>query len=181
MKIYTKTGDKGKTSLYGGARLSKDDIRIEAYGTVDELNSYMGWIAALPGKLVDFGFFQRIQSNLFNIGSHLAAGEENEYPLPELDTELTERLESEMDRMNEKLPKLKSFVLPGGCVENGLIHVARTVCRRSERRVVTLSHHHEVDPDILVFLNRLSDYLFVLSRYASLKADADEVPWVGMG
>lgn len=181
MKIYTKTGDDGTTGLYGGDRLSKDDIRIEAYGTVDELNSYLGWIAASDQKWVDGLFFQKLQSQLFNIGSHLATSEGSDFPLPEIHASLTSDLEREMDRMNEKLPKLRSFVLPGGSVMNGLIHVARTVCRRAERRVVTFGRDREIHPEIVKFLNRLSDYLFVLARYASLKEDKEEIPWIGLG
>ena len=180
MKIYTKTGDDGTTGLYSGERIGKDDIRIEAYGTVDELNSYLGWLAAQNPVYLDIDFMQSIQSQLFNIGSHLAAGENNTYPLPEIKSDLTVRLEKEMDRMNEQLPKLKSFVLPGGTPTNGLIHVARTVCRRAERRVVTFGRDGNLDQKIVIFLNRLSDYLFVLSRYECFKNGVDEIPWKGV-
>lgn len=180
MKIYTKTGDDGTTGLYSGERIQKDDIRIEAYGTVDELNSYLGWIAGMKPTYLDLDFIQSIQSQLFNIGSHLAAGENNPYPLPEIQSALTQILENEMDRMNEQMPKLRSFILPGGTPTNGIIHVARTVCRRAERRVVTFSRSSKVDTQIIIFLNRLSDYLFVLSRYDCHMNNVTEIPWKGV-
>jgi len=180
MKIYTKTGDKGMTGLYGGQRIRKDDVRIESYGTVDELNSYIGWISSRKLEYVDVDFFQKIQSQLFNIGSHLATSSDSDMPLPDISSDLTIQLENEIDRMNIDLPKLRSFVLPGGSEENAIIHLARTVCRRAERRVVSFADHEKLHDEIVVFLNRLSDYLFVLARYASWRGGEDEIPWVGV-
>lgn len=180
MKIYTKTGDQGMTGLYGGDRVRKDDHRIESYGTIDELNSFIGWINARGLDYVDSDFFQKIQSQLFNIGSHLATSADSDMPLPDISDGLTRLLEEGIDRMNEDLPKLKSFVLPGGTEINAMIHIARTVCRRAERRVVGFSQHEKIHPEIVIFLNRLSDYLFVLARYASWKEGKEEVPWIGV-
>ena len=177
LKIYTKAGDRGKTSLFGGTKLSKDDIRIEAYGTVDELNAHLGllkenikdnhWESMLLG----------IQNNLFVIGSNLAVDPNHNFDLPTISESDVEILEEEIDKMQENLRPLKHFVLPGGNLKAAHAHVARTVCRRSERRVVTLSNESTVDDLILKYLNRLSDYLFVLSRAIVAKAQDDEVYW----
>ena len=177
MKIYTKTGDKGKTSLYGGQRISKDDLRIEAYGTVDELNAHLGHLRASTEVEAYDSLLQQVQVELFNIGSHLASSPEADFPLPQLSGHLIVDLEQSMDDMNEKLPELKTFVLPGGSESASRAHLARTVCRRAERRVVSLSNADEVDDQIIVFLNRLSDFFFVLSRHLIYQEGKAEVKW----
>jgi cob(I)alamin adenosyltransferase len=160
MKIYTKTGDKGKTSLLGGTRVSKGHAKLEAYGTVDELNSVIGMVAS---KSVEHNaFLTNIQHKLFNIGSLLAMEKEVSFEMPDIDLTDVEALEKEIDRMNEHLEPLKNFILPGGSVAGAEAHLARCVCRRAERRVVVLDNE---DYTLVVqYLNRLSDYLFVLSR-----------------
>ena len=173
MKIYTKTGDKGTTGLYGGGRLNKDDVRIEAYGTVDELNSYIGLVRSVPFAQAHQELLEMVQVELFNIGSHLAYDPSSDLPLPDLNAGLVERLEQAMDKMNDDLPKLKSFVLPGGSLASSYAHIARTVCRRAERRVVTLARSEDIDDGIVIFLNRLSDYFFVFARYL-LKKEGKE-------
>ncbi len=178
MKIYTKKGDEGKTSLIGGTRVSKSHLRIESYGTIDELNSYIGWVRDLTEKITDQNLLVEIQDRLFTIGSHLAADPENsKMKLPELREENVQVLENAMDQMEEVLPEMKSFVLPGGHPAVSCTHVARCVCRRAERLIVALNDEHIVDPLILKYLNRLSDYLFVLSRYISMQTGAQEMPW----
>ncbi len=174
MKIYTKGGDKGNTSLVGGTRVSKADAKIEAYGTVDELNSTIGVFAgALNGVYEEF--LQDIQHKLFNIGSLLAAEEDLSFELPSVSDLDIEEIEKEIDKLNEKLPKLKAFILPGGSVVSAQVHISRSVCRRAERRVVALSD--ERYSVILRFLNRLSDYLFVLSREYLRLENRLEVQW----
>jgi cob(I)alamin adenosyltransferase len=180
MKIYTKKGDSGITSLLGGTRVSKNDLRIEAYGTVDELNAQLGLISDQEVVLEHLPLIRVIQERLFTIGSHLAADtEKNHFSLPELKDADVELLEKSMDQIEETLPELKNFVLPGGHPANSMAHVARCVCRRAERRVVELSQHDEVEPRIIQYLNRLSDWLFLLSRDVSHKANAPEVLWSG--
>lgn len=177
MKIYTKTGDKGETSLIGGVRVKKSDVRIEAYGTVDELNAWIGVIRNFPAP-VDTGFWQDIQNNLFIIGSNLASHPvKGKMQLPAIGDADIENLEKEMDRMETELAPLTHFILPGSSVENGQCHVARTVCRRAERCIVALSLHSEVAPVIIRYLNRLSDFLFVYSRYITLHNNNEEVLW----
>lgn len=177
MKIYTKTGDKGTTGLYGGGRLNKDDARIEAYGTVDELNSVVGLVRSSPNAGEHDDLLEMVQIELFNIGSHLAYDPASDLPLPELNKGLVDRLEKAMDKMNDALPKLKSFVLPGGSLSSSHAHLARTVCRRAERRVVSLSRAAELDKGIIVFLNRLSDYFFLLARYLLNAEGKKDVLW----
>lgn len=177
MKIYTKKGDSGETSLLGGARVKKYDLRIEAYGTVDELNSYMGLVGdfANPEHKV---LIKSIQDNLFTLGSHLALepGKTN-IKLPQIDNTDIEALENAIDDMDAVLPPLKNFVLPGGHVSVSHAHVARCVCRRAERRCVELADQSEIDPVMVKYLNRLSDYLFTLSRHFSMEYGAEEIPW----
>ncbi len=179
-KIYTKTGDKGQTSLIGGTRLPKQHIRIEAYGTVDELNSHLGLIRDVTDEN-DFNFqiLLHIQDRLFTMGSHLAADpEKNKMALPNLLDEDVTELENAIDKMNEVLPEMKHFVLPGGHVYVSYAHIARTVCRRAERAVLKLSENEKVEAIIPQYLNRLSDYIFVLSRYMSQHLQANEIKWV---
>jgi cob(I)alamin adenosyltransferase len=179
-KIYTKTGDKGETSLFGGARVPKSSLRIEAYGTVDELNSYLGLVrdhvpADLPGARQ---LLKDIQDRLFVIGANLASDPSKQMSVPDVREADIETLERAMDAMDAELPPLKNFILPGGhpAVSHG--HVARCICRRTERLVVAL-HQEEAVPEILIrYLNRLSDYLFVLSRKLAQHLGAEEIAWM---
>jgi len=177
MKIYTKTGDEGMTSLYGGTRLPKNHIRIEAYGTVDELNA---WIGLVRDKLdlVQAPVLQQVQDRLFNLGAHLASAPNKDMPLPDITSEDALSLEKEIDEMNVHLKPLNYFILPGGHPEISEIQVARTVCRRAERRVMALHLKEPVDPGILIYLNRLSDYLFVLSRWKAHQLGVEEIKWI---
>jgi len=178
MKIYTKTGDKGETSLIGGARVPKYHLRIEGYGTIDELNSWVGLIRDQNIAQDLIMVLLEIQDRLFTIGSLLASDpEKGKMKLPELVDGDIQLLENEMDRMENSLPPLKSFVLPGGHPTVSYIHIARCVCRRAERLVVHLSSENEVDTKISIYLNRLSDYLFMLSRYVAQELKAPETPW----
>src|SRR5215216_3136548 len=179
-KIYTKTGDKGSTSLIGGTKVPKNDLRIETYGTVDELNS---WIGLLNDQLNDEVFrteLKEIQDRLFTIGSSLAtdAEKDSKMKLPDLHTADIELLEKKIDLMTEQLPVMKSFILPGGHPTVSSIHISRCVCRRAERLVVSMQQHELfVDQKIIQYLNRLSDYLFTLARFAAQKLGAEEVAW----
>lgn len=179
MKIYTKTGDQGKTSLIGGTRVEKHHIRIESYGTVDELNSYIGLIADLvEEKDQCLNILREIQDRLFTIGSSLAADpEKSRMKIPDLHHSDIELLEKEMDKMNEQLPPLKSFILPGGNTVNTHSHIARCVCRRAERMVNALQQQEWVEPKVLIYLNRLSDYLFMIARYSSFVRQTPEIVW----
>jgi len=182
MKIYTKTGDKGQTGLIGGTRVSKADLRIDAYGTVDELNSWIGLIRSGQVDARQQDILARIQERLFVIGSHLAADpEKSRMQLPELDTADVKALEVEIDFMNQDLPELHSFVLPGGNQQAAYGHLGRTVCRRAERLVVALHEHAPVEWVLIAYLNRLSDYLFTLSRKFCLDAGDDEIKWLPRG
>jgi len=178
MKIYTKTGDKGQTSLLGGTRVLKSDNRIEAYGTVDELNSYIGLVRDQEVNATRRDLLKEIQDRLFTVGSSLAADPaRNKTILPDLLESDVTLLEHEMDRMNEQLPELRAFVLPGGHPSVSFCHVARTVCRRAERQVIRLGQEEPVEELVLKYLNRLSDYLFVLSRMMAFELNAEEVKW----
>lgn len=178
MKIYTKTGDKGQTALFGGKRLPKDNLRIESYGTVDELNAHIGLLRDSGLSKAQQEMLIEIQDRLFTIGSLLASDpDKSNLKVPQIDESDVEKLEQEIDDMNETLPEMRSFVLPGGHPAVSQCHVARCVCRRSERRVVHLAAESEVAPIILQYLNRLSDYLFVLSRAISDDKKAEETPW----
>lgn len=179
MKIYTKTGDKGTTSLIGGTRVPKHHLRIETYGTVDELNSCIGMIRDLAESDNHLNFIlNEIQDRLFTIGSHLAADpEKSRMKLPDLSEADVTILEKEIDSMNEILPELKSFILPGGHPVSSWCHLARCVCRRCERLVSHLSEENEVHPVVIVYLNRLSDFLFVLARKVLLDHHKVEISW----
>lgn len=179
MKVYTKTGDKGKTSLIGGTRVQKDHIRIESYGTVDELNSWIGLIRVQELEEDVAKTLVEIQDRLFTVGSSLATDPERspKTKMPDLIETDIELLEQEMDKMNEVLPPMKFFVLPGGNNTISYLHIARTICRRAERKVIELGHENFVAPLVQQYLNRLSDYLFVLSRYESHRTNAEETPW----
>lgn len=176
-KIYTKTGDSGTTGLYGGMRLSKDHIRIESYGTVDELNSYIGLVRDLTETDWLVEKLTGIQEVLFDIGSHLAAQPGKNLKLPELDENLPNKLEQLIDKMDEELEPLKVFILPGGSPIISHAHIARCICRRAERRVIALASQEEVHEMIVPFLNRLSDMLFTLARYYAHVRSIDEIPW----
>jgi cob(I)alamin adenosyltransferase len=178
MKIYTKTGDKGKTSLIGGTRVSKHHIRIEAYGTVDELNSHIGLIRDQQIDEHSKKILIEIQDRLFTIGSSLASDpDKSRMKIPDLKEEDITLLEKEIDRMNEVLPQMRSFVLPGGNTIVSYCHIARCVCRRAERITIHLSENSFVDELVIKYLNRLSDYMFVLARKLSYDLKAVEIPW----
>jgi len=179
MKIYTKTGDKGFTGLIGGTRVPKHHIRIESYGTVDELNAYLGLIAdqdiAEKYKLV----LKQIQRKLFTVGASLAADPDKPHKiLPDLIHENIALLENEMDIMDSELPPLKHFILPGGSNAVSFCHVARCVCRRAERMVVHLASESEVDEKVTIYINRLSDYLFILARKIGAEQGIEENKWM---
>jgi cob(I)alamin adenosyltransferase len=180
-KIYTKTGDLGKTSLIGGTKVSKSHLRIESYGTVDELNSYIGLCNDLINDTSSNSTLKEVQDRLFTIGSSLAVDPEKEplMKIPDLTENDIHFLEKEIDRMMEMLPPMKSFILPGGHPAVSTLHIARCVCRRSERLCVHLQEENVfVDPLVIKYLNRLSDHLFALSRYVAHIMNVAEIPWV---
>lgn len=179
-KIYTKTGDAGKTSLIGGTKVSKSHLRIETYGTVDELNSYIGLAGDLITDDKSKEVLKEIQDRLFTIGSSLACDPHKEplMKIPDLKETDVELLEKEIDKMNEVLPPMKSFILPGGHPAVSTTHVARCICRRAERLCVNMQEHELfVDPLVIKYINRLSDYLFVLARYIGHLSGIADVPW----
>ncbi len=177
-KIYTKTGDAGETSLIGGVRVPKFHLRIESYGTIDELNSYLGLVKDSVLDTQTMQDLQEIQDRLFTIGSVLASDpEKSKMKIPDLHESDVQFLEQGIDAMNEQLPELSNFILPGGLLSASYCHVARCVCRRAERLVVHLQTESEVPGIIVVYLNRLSDYLFVLSRKLVHVAGASEIAW----
>ena len=179
-KIYTKTGDKGTTSLIGGTKVPKSDIRIETYGTVDELNSWIGMVNDQLNEESLKTELKEIQDRLFTIGSSLATDAEKspKMKLPDLHDEDISFLEKKIDEMTAKLPEMKSFILPGGHVAVSSIHIARCVCRRAERLAVTMQEHELfVEEKVIQYLNRLSDYLFTLARFAAQMLGVEEVAW----
>jgi len=179
MKIYTKTGDKGQTSLIGGTRVPKHHLRIESYGTVDELNSYIGLIRDQQVSEHQQDLLKEIQDRLFTIGSALASDpEKSKMKIPDLHQEDIELLEKEIDTMTADLPELRHFILPGGSNAVSFCHLARCVCRRAERLCVHLSEDSFVDEKVMVYLNRLSDYLFVLSRKLCFDNQMEENKWI---
>lgn len=176
--IYTKSGDKGKTSLVGGSRVSKADIRVEAYGTVDELNSHIGllveWISFEDIKIQ----LIEIQNHLFTIQTLLATEKEDVYKtLTQISSADIANIEKSIDKINDGLPKLKSFVIPGGSISSAQSHIARTVCRRAERCIVRLNEINPIDENILIYINRLSDFLFVLARKTLQLENTEERYW----
>ena len=179
MKIYTKTGDAGETGLFAGARVRKDDARIEAYGTVDELNAAVGVVRCetLPPEIEQT--LERVQSELFSVGAELATPQPQKHGLAIIDEPHIALLERAIDNLEAGLPPLRNFILPGGSRAGALLHVARGICRRAERRVVTLAHApgNEISLHIIRYLNRLGDYLFVAARFANVEAGAGEVSW----
>jgi cob(I)alamin adenosyltransferase len=177
-RIYTKTGDKGETSLIGGTRVPKHHLRIEAYGTVDELNSYIGLIIDSYQQKANSKVLYQVQDRLFTIGSMLATEDaETRMKIPGLKEDDVVLLENEIDKMDLTLPELKSFILPGGTVVASQMHVARCICRRAERMVVHLSAESAVDALIIRYLNRLSDYLFTFARKVVHESGASEIEW----
>jgi len=186
MKIYTKTGDKGTTALFGGTRVPKHHIRIDSYGTVDELNSHLGLIRDQDIDAYSKSILQIIQDKLFTVGAVLATDPEKailksgkeRLNIPKISSEDIELLEKEMDSMNETLPQMTHFVLPGGHQTVSFCHIARCVCRRAERLASALNELEPFQPETLTYLNRLSDYLFVLARKLSKDLQAEEVKWI---
>ena len=186
MKIYTKTGDKGKTSLFGGTKVPKHHIRIESYGTVDELNSHLGLVRDQDIDKHSKNILATIQNKLFTVGAILATDPEKtmlksgkeRLNIPKISNEDIELLEKEMDNMNGALPPMTHFILPGGHQTVSFCHIARCVCRRAERLAAALNDLEPFQPEILMYLNRLSDYLFVLARKLSKDLQADEVQWI---
>ena len=186
MKIYTKTGDKGTTALFGGTRVPKHHIRIESYGTVDELNSHIGLVRDQEIDTHHKTLLEHIQNKLFTVGAILATDPEKavlksgkeRLNIPKISEDDIVELEAEMDRMNELLPPMTHFVLPGGHQTVSFCHIARCVCRRAERLAAQLNDYEPVDSHVLKYLNRLSDYLFVLARMLSKELQADEVKWI---
>lgn len=179
-KIYTKTGDAGKTSLIGGTKVAKSHIRIESYGTVDELNSYIGLVNDYIQHSHTNSILNEIQDRLFTIGSSLACDPDRETKLkiPDLKEEDILLLENEIDKMNEVLPELKSFILPNGHIAVSTAHIARCVCRRAERICVAMQEDNMyIEPIVIKYLNRLSDYLFTIARFASHLFNVAETPW----
>ncbi len=183
MKIYTKTGDEGQTSLYGGKRISKSDLQIECYGTLDELNVYVGYLRSKAELSEQIEVLKEIQDRIFSVGSYLASDFDKEKLFkPELKSTDIELIENQIDAMQLTLTELKYFVLPGGNDVVSLAHLARVVCRKAERIIVAfynaLPKQREEQAFVLQYLNRLSDYFFVLSRYASLKTNTTEFLWI---
>ena len=179
-KIYTKTGDLGKTSLIGGTKVPKSHLRIESYGTIDELNSYIGLVSDLINDSNSKIILKEIQDRLFTVGSSLACDPDKEplMKIPDLKEKDIELLEKEIDKMNETLPTMKSFILPGGHPAVSTTHIARCVCRRAERLCVNMQEHELfVDPLVIKYINRLSDYLFILARYIGHLLNVGEIPW----
>lgn len=177
-KVYTKTGDKGTTALVGGTRVPKSHVRLEAYGTIDELNSFVGLLICQVTEDQTLKILAFIQHKLFTVGSYLATETETVAPRAEsiIADESIKRLESEMDRINENLPRLKEFVLPGGNEASARAHICRTISRRAERCIYTVKEKYPVEDNILIFVNRLSDYFFVLARDLCIK-DGNEILW----
>lgn len=178
MKIYTKTGDQGTTSLFGGKRVSKADLRIDTYGTVDELNSYIGLLRDQDVNKDRLNELLEIQDRLFTIGSILATEPGNQkVKIPHIEETDITFLEKRMDEMDVSLPPMRFFVLPGGHQSVSFCHVARTVCRRAERLTIALDAQETVNPLVIKYLNRLSDYIFVLSRLMAQELNISESPW----
>lgn len=177
MKIYTRTGDDGTTGLIGGRRVGKDDLRLDVYGTVDELNATLAMVSALGAPWA--GRLRTVQEELFILGSHLAApdGETKNTHLPPLPQGAAERMEAEIDVADRRLIDLKNFILPGGTEAAARLHLARCVCRRAERLCVALSRVESVPRELVIYLNRLSDWLFTMARLANDEAGIEDIPW----
>ena len=178
-KVYTKTGDKGTTSLIGGTRVKKSDLRIETYGTVDELNAYLGVLSSYITEPDTLNLLSEIQNVLFNVGCNLAMGDDFKKDLKEsvVDSMLIDHVEKMIDKMQAAIPELRQFVIPGGARSASFAHVARTVCRRAERLIIALDAISPVDSTLMAYINRLSDYFFVLSRYLNIIENVTEKTW----
>lgn len=183
MKIYTRTGDEGLTGLFGGGRVSKNDVRLHAYGTIDELNSLLGVVDAAGGSELQREAIRRVQNDLFTIGSDLATPLDSQAKwVVRISEDMVRRLEAEIDQWDAELPPLKNFILPGGSVAGAFLHQARTVCRRAERWIVALRDVGDgVNPVALQYVNRLSDWLFVLARIVNQAEAAQETVWRAPG
>ena len=179
MKLYTKTGDRGETGLIGGTRVPKNDVRIEAYGTIDELNSFIGLLTTYQIPEIDLLFLRTIQNNLFSIGSYLATDttKVSLHQISILKSESISLIENEIDRLDASLPVLSSFILPGGSQTGAFSHICRTISRRAERRLLDVNGFYMLDNQISIYVNRLSDYFFALSRYLTLTEGAEEICW----
>jgi cob(I)alamin adenosyltransferase len=182
-KIYTRRGDDGSTGLFGGPRVRKDDLRVAAYGEVDELNSVLGVAREElkdPGQKDLLAIVDALQSELFTLGSELATPEPDKAPreVPRIRAEMVARMEKDIDRLTAELPEMRQFILPGGSRAGAALHLCRTACRRAERAAVQLAREQTVAPQVLSYLNRLSDLLFVLARAANLRGGGREIPWV---
>jgi cob(I)alamin adenosyltransferase len=180
MKIYTKGGDKGETGLYGGERVSKDSLRIETYGTVDELNSFIGLTLGEVSDSEIKKLLKQIQNTLFILGSDLSTPDNKKnkaHQIPRIKKSNYEEIEREIDKFDARLDELRNFILPGGSKGATLLHICRTVCRRAERRVVSLKNKVNLNPDIIILLNRLSDLFFVLARYENKISGTEDVKW----
>lgn len=181
MKIYTKTGDQGETSLVGGIRVGKDDIRIEAYGSIDELNCVLGVIVSVSDSSLPSYFetpLKKIQEELFQLGSELASPAGTRFSFRILEGAAVLRLEGEMDQMQSQMSELRNFILPGGTKPAALFHWARTICRRAERKITTLHRGQTQRVEILKYVNRLSDYFFVCARYANFLSQVPDTLWI---
>lgn len=178
-RIYTKSGDNGTTGLISGDRVAKDSLRVEAYGSVDELNSTIGVAISQAVEPSLESTLLAIQSDLFDMGADLASPEHqpSPVPIPRTPIERVDALEKEIDRMDDQLPELRQFILPGGSKAAAALHMARSVCRRAERRVITLSHHEPINPTIILYLNRLSDLLFTMARLQNQSDSIPETTW----
>ena len=178
-KVYTRRGDQGQTSLVGGQRVSKASTRLEAYGTVDELNSHLGLLAAMLPDGHEKDLVERIQDNLFNVCTNLATDQDQTelYPSAYLPEGAIKELEDEVDSIMHELPERQGFILPGGTQEAAQAHVCRTVCRRAERRIVALAEEATVSPEVQQYVNRLSDYLFVLAKIINFNSGVQEIIW----
>src|SRR3990167_1642511 len=179
VKIYTKTGDSGTTSLFGGKRLPKDDLRIEAYGNVDELNSFLGLILAENPQAEVIKKVIRVQKELFILGSDLSAPQDIKTKTPRITKVYIRRLEREIDRMEKSLPRLKNFILPGGSKTGAKLHLARSIARRAERSIAALSSTEKINQNAQVYINRLSDWFFVLARFINKLENQKESIWKG--
>lgn len=180
MKIYTKIGDGGNTQLFGGKMVSKDDARVEAYGAADELNSALGWVISLLKDKTTIGKLEEVQKELFILGADLATPPDTKVnkPVPRLGPSHITRLEKEIDALQENLPPLQTFILPGGSPAGAALHLARSIGRRAERALVSLSKQEKISPDNQIYLNRLSDYLYVLARQVNRSEGQVETPWL---
>lgn len=182
MKIYTRRGDRGETDLFGGGRVAKDDLRVAAYGDVDELNACVGVAAAASDQDDLRAFMHQIQNSLFDLGSQLATprvSQQKKHGHPCVEIERVEELEREIDRLEDELEPLTSFILPGGSATAAALHHARTVCRRAERSAVALDRAESLEPAIVQYLNRLSDLLFTMARVANSRSGISDITWSG--